>query len=411
MRQTLTKITLWIVLIIVILLVTIGVLWYFSSKTTQEGTPGAIRSVLNLFPGFQIDTPEVIPEVVDTTPVVSTSTEVQQGIPRIRQISDTPVVGFGTFTKGATTTIRYMERATGNVFEARSDTLTLNRITNKTISNVLKAEWTNSTSSVVILTGDQNDVVTAFLVTIPQLNASSTPVNEVYTQYLTNYIEDIASSPSRDQVALLSQGTVVGINSKGVSKTLYTSPYRTWDISFPEANTLSLVTRASKHALGYAYTSGIGTNVLGKIAGDSFALQIKTAPNAAKSLISYTNGNKIEFGIIAHANKQITPVPLATFADKCVWNTSNTAICAVPIAILSNVTYPDDWYMGLTQTVDTLWSIDGVTGTIKLLTDFKELGGNTLFDITQLNVSSDNKYLYFINKRDLTLWSVRLSEE
>jgi hypothetical protein len=97
-----------------------------------------------------------------------------------------------------------------------------------------------------------------------------------------------------------------------------------------------------------------------------------------------------------------------TYVEKCVWSKidPSLAYCAVPLDV-PNEAQPEGWYKSTTQTRDVIYKVDATTGETSLVLDEKELGENEI-DMEKLALSPDEDYIYFINKKDLTLWSYEL---
>jgi hypothetical protein len=99
-----------------------------------------------------------------------------------------------------------------------------------------------------------------------------------------------------------------------------------------------------------------------------------------------------------------------TLSDKCIWSNlrKNEIYCAVPTEI-PNAMYPDDWYRGNVSFVDQIWHLDTNTGEVHLLANLLTLSSK-LIDATDLTLDPKEDNLYFINKRDLTLWALDLNQ-
>ncbi len=99
-----------------------------------------------------------------------------------------------------------------------------------------------------------------------------------------------------------------------------------------------------------------------------------------------------------------------TTTDKCVWSKLNPSevYCAVPTEIPTGI-YPDDWYRGNVQFADQIWHLDTVTGEVHIIANLLSLS-NELIDVINPELDPKENFLYFMNKRDLTLWSLDLNE-
>jgi len=90
--------------------------------------------------------------------------------PRLRHISFVPTAGavafdISTSTNATTTTtvfIRWIERATGHIFETPSESLTVNEISNTTIPKIHEALWSSDGNNVILryLKDDQTTIRT-----------------------------------------------------------------------------------------------------------------------------------------------------------------------------------------------------------------------------------------------------------
>ncbi len=102
---------------------------------------------------------------------------------------------------------------------------------------------------------------------------------------------------------------------------------------------------------------------------------------------------------------EILPV---TIAEKCVWSTKqeNVFFCGIPVnGVGSNE--PDNWYLGNTHLTDFIWKFDSASEIGQLLIEPKKEFDVDL-DVFEPKLSPNEDYLIFTNKRDLTLWAVKI---
>ena len=101
--------------------------------------------------------------------------------------------------------------------------------------------------------------------------------------------------------------------------------------------------------------------------------------------------------------------PLKTLPEKCVWGgvAKEILYCAVP-ATPNKGEYPDIWYQGIESFNDELWSINTTTGQTEIVADKETFSENGGVDATKLQLSPKEDYLSFINKKDLTLWLIKI---
>ncbi|MBI2052674.1 MAG: hypothetical protein HYT34_00290, partial [Candidatus Ryanbacteria bacterium] len=117
--------------------------------------------------------------------------------------------------------------------------------------------------------------------------------------------------------------------------------------------------------------------------------------------LSSEDGVKLE--VHDEKNSTVKELSLKTLPEKCAFSIKdrNVLFCAVPRS-LGQETLPDAWWQGRVNFADSLWKINLGSGESSLL-----LGGGG-FDITHLFTSPHEDYIFFINKNDSTLWSLRI---
>jgi hypothetical protein len=88
--------------------------------------------------------------------------------------------------------------------------------------------------------------------------------------------------------------------------------------------------------------------------------------------------------------------------EKCVGGTGarDNQFCASPFT-LNEPNLPDAWYKGRYVSNDNLWEISAGKGSL-LAYPSHTIGRN--LDIQNLQISEDDRMLYFSNRIDNTLW-------
>ena len=77
---------------------------------------------------------------------------------------------------------------------------------------------------------------------------------------------------------------------------------------------------------------------------------------------------------------------------------------------VDNGEYPDSWYQGVVSFNDKIWKVDINTNSSELIFDFQTESGKD-FDVIEPFLSDDDEYLFFINKKDLSFWSLSLKKQ
>lgn len=108
--------------------------------------------------------------------------------------------------------------------------------------------------------------------------------------------------------------------------------------------------------------------------------------------VASTDGNTDEYSFA-----------IDTIAEKCVWanKDSDVIYCAFP-RNSDGLTLPDSWWSGEVSFDDNFWKINTVTGETVMIWDKND------FDAVKLFLSTDDSVLFFVNKKDSTLWGLRI---
>ncbi len=132
------------------------------------------------------------------------------------------------------------------------------------------------------------------------------------------------------------------------------------------------------------------------------------SPDGKKFLVSSAEGkNKLRLGVVDSDGSNYQDLHLATLVSKCVWSKDNQNIyCALPLNIASSVTMPDDYQLEKIKTRDSFWKINIATGEKKRIVELEEIKGD--YDVSSPLLSSDESYLFFINRFDSKLYAVEL---
>src|SRR3989344_4503161 len=401
-----------IIIFIAVLLVAIalGVAYYFFFMKDGEGEP--VPPTLPLGPGG------VLPPMPLVSTGTSTSgTEARVVIPRLRQITSEPVGGAGIFDivntdKTKSTLIRYIQRADGNIFETKTDTLAVNRISNKTIPKIYEAIWGNAGDAVITRQlKDDNETIESFAAKLSG-NASSTE-RELSGVYLPQKISVLTISPDKSKMFYLyptnlaAGGGVGGIlaGADGGKKTLiFESALSEWLATFADNKTIVLTTKPSAGAKGFAYFLITNAGEIRKIVGGIAGLTILVSPDKKLALYSESSGGSFRTKIYNLIENSASDFELQTLPEKCVWSRNEPAVvfCAVPTTLPTG-DYPDSWYQGRVVFSDDIWKINTATGeTSRLISP--ETFINKTIDVINPLLNESESFLLFMNKIDLTPW-------
>lgn len=370
---------------------------FFPSSSKEEGGAKESQSLLNQ---FNLSENQLTDE---TTPI-------------LRQISNNPVAGATIFKKEINKkteegvevdyVIRYIEKATGHIYEATANTFTQHRISNTTIPKIQEALWLDS-NSLVIRYLDGNDIKTFSA----KLVGEDPTAQELEGEFLQDNIKEIIGFKKGIFYLLENGSGSIGVSSDKQDenkKIIFESSLKEWLIENVNDKQISFTTKPAVNIPGFSFLFDTSTNSFNKIIGEKANLSTLTSH---LTNILYSEYGKLGPKLSIYNNQEKTnlEVPLTTFPEKCVWNKDNTYLyCGVPSEDLTNSDLTK-WYQGLISFSDNIWKIDTQNNSIEFLISPMEFEVENL-DIVSPLLSEDENYLLFINKIDYSLWGLKLEK-
>ncbi|HEY4512700.1 MAG TPA: hypothetical protein VJH63_03540 [Candidatus Paceibacterota bacterium] len=391
----------------------------------------------NFAPQDQSNTPEAIGNVSENTD--------NDGISRLRHLTTEPTAGDAILvkevdvikdrvkTKEKQYWVRYSDRATGHIFDININSPTAKKISNTTIPKIYEAIFTPDGNSLIarFLSGNNTDQIITYYITLKDRAPATTTektsgsviaqnnigakqeLKETSGIYLDPDIREIALSPSGTKILLLTYAgkgsqLILSDTSGKKPRTVLSHPLREWLVSFLGETKAVLTTKPSGSTNGYAYVLDLDTGTLRKIIGEIAGLTVLPNKNNSAYLAAGTPDGTIKLFVYFNNEDEIKMLQLATFPEKCVWSNvdNDIAYCAVP-NVIPNALYPDVWYQGKVSFTDNIWKINVKSGETNLVSSLSSESGQAI-DGVNLRLASDDTYLTFINKTDLTLWGLNL---
>jgi len=438
-----------IVVILILVALGAGAYWYFMIKPFQF--PAETTTPTNGTTGFQ--------PIGRTVPFngnsASTTTQNNQNasqsqkpivIPTLRELSATPVGGYGAMVTASTTAAEWIDRGRGNVYQASEDSLTIATLSNTLVPRMYESVWNKGLTAFIgslLQDGDtapsavyaqliaQATTTIPIASTVSKGTASSSPTSKTVSQSsnantvgsltpfelrgknLPSTVVAYAASPDKTKLFMFAVeggngvGYVSSFDGNSVTK-IFTTPLTQVNVDWPSANIIAITTKGSASYNGYLYFVNPKTGVWAKVLGPVTGLSAIVSHDGKYVLASLTGANDNTLTSIYSVSKKAgTDAGIRTMAEKCAWGNfyQDVVYCAVPSTPVSG-TYPDDWYSGALSTVDKIWQVDAATGEVHLVSSLSQ----TTHLIDGFNLGSDAKdnYLFFMNKKDLSLWSLNL---
>ena len=387
--------------------------WYFFLRSQTTAT-----TALNTARGFNAQTPTG-GGFGTTDTGISTSDSAGFGVsgnsaapvstttpPQLWHVTVIPVggVGFATSTTGSK--VRYVERATGYVFEANPTTSGLARLTNSLMPKIYEAYIAGGNRILArYLTADGSISTFAGLVATATTSSSLTGVS------LPKNLLAVASDPATPQLFYLQRegSGVAGITAAwdgSKPKQVFSSALSDWRVWWLSDGRIVLTQKPADSLAGYAYTlkAGVLTPLLGPLSG----LSILPRTNSSALLYSTSSGGNLALFARMSATTTATRLAITTLADKCAWvpGTALIAYCAVP-QTAAPTGFLDAWYRGEMHSADALWRVDVSTGQSQLI--FTPATTVSL-DVVNPVVDDTGAYIAFMNAADGSPWLLRLNK-
>lgn len=407
-----TKI-IFIVVFILVGIIMLGVYSYFKNTTSPTANPNA--SLVQKFNPFgtstKIATTNNEPNNTNTTNTNQTATQNS----RFYQITNFAVVG-ATYlddnrktSEGDSTVaptfevapaVRYVERATGHIYEMYLDTKSSGEISNSTIPGVHEVLFDNTANSTIYrYISDDNKSITSFMAT---LGGSS--------GFLPTDVLDVSLSPDKTKFfSLIKSKTGVIGNIKSFSNTktnqVFTSNFSEWTPQWVTDQNIYLTTKPSYLVNGSIFSLSVVNGTLTKIFGDIPGLTTLASGDGNSILFGSSLDVGPKLNIFNIKNHTSTDLKLYGIPEKCIWSKDNINVyCALPNTI-TGTDYPDTWYQGEVSFTDYFVKINTVTGDTSTLANS---ANETPIDATNLFMNKNEDKLFFTNKKDSTLWSLDL---
>lgn len=393
-----------IILIIVAVLLIVGGIWFFSRGPAGDGSGGFFSG---LFPLGGDDSGGTGVPPPDGGNLPSSG-----GENVLTQLTKNAVAGAGA----ASTTIRYVEKSTGHVYEIEPNGQNKKRVSNATILKTFESLWSPLADKLVMRyfedTGESILSVKNFSANLFPSGTNSTssaPASSpVQGMFFPGGAYPMTISPFEDKVFYLvfSNGIANGIISDfegKEQKIVLKIPFGDFLVSWPSKEIIALYPKPSFFADGYLYFLDIKTGALSRILGGAKGLTALVSSDGTKVLYSASRSKGFDTKFFNISEKTGRPFDLLALPEKCVWSgkDGNIIYCAVP-SVYPQVNYPDDWYQGTIFFSDSIWRVNNETRETIILNDKMDN------DVVSPFLTKDENYFIFTDKKDGTLWSLKL---
>ncbi len=425
-RETIIKIILTIFFIVFFGFI----FWYFytpeeNQKTNQEEND----FFSNIFPSNGNISENNFSE--DNENNFSEDNEIQ--IPKLRQLSKNPTssIYFWQKKENKEFNIRFLEITTGHVFQTETDNTNITRVSNTTIPRIKESFWVSEDEFFIRYLNSFGDIKTFYSVLknkIPQSplsnkenvnNNSKDDYKKTEGIFFPDNIKEIVFNKNEKEIFYLlennedensnkTKGYITNINSTERTE-IFNSELKYWNMnSFFDENIL-FSQKSSYKNYTPLFNLNKNTGVFEKIFEAKKSLNHLASKDFSKILITYKEdfGNNFVFGILdLETNNFLEIDSFPTIIEKCVWSDLGNIFCAGPRGGFSEKD-PDSWYKGFSIFEDFIYKINPENRNVEIIFNSQNEEYRS-FDIINLGISADEKYLYFINKKTFTPWVYKI---
>jgi len=309
-------------------------------------------------------------------------------------------------TTSATSTpdveVRFIDRASGNVYSYVAHARTLTRISNKTLPGIQVASWTP----------DGSRVYAQFLASsggLEQVNTYAMDAQGGNGYLLDNNLSEAVIAGANTLFTLFpgttgSVGTLSDADGSN-AHTLFSSVLSALTVH-PTTGDLFATNKPSSQLDGYGFQISRKTGAFSRILGPLRGLSVLPNPDGTSLLYSYTDGGVYHLRVLDLATRASTALPVATLAEKCAWTADGKSVyCAVPTNLSGNL--PDDWYQGAVSFTDRIWKIDLSDRLATLILDPSQVGKVSV-DAVDLTLDPSEDVLVFTDKHTGALYAYDL---
>lgn len=387
-----------IVLILAVLAVWVYLMFF--------GVPEEADDIFANFSFGDATDPVVIPEPIpELEPESTTVVDVASDSP-LQQLTTKSVAGYvyiatTTSSTSVTQLVQYAERGTGHIYEINLDSGEEVRVSGTTIPKITDAVFSPN-GTYVALSSFYGFSADTYAGVLSNENGGSVVGESLPPQAREIHLTDTGSLsyivPTNTGSRIETKNLNTNIVATG--QTLpFTSISMIWDTD--EAGTDYFYNSPDSNYTGSLYK--LSTDGFTAVVNEKFGL----APMVQNQQIieTYNDGG----GLVSSASNLSAPeqvsLDVIAIPEKCVFSQSSDQFmfCASDFTQNPNKEYLTNWYKGVDSHNDLLWRVSLVETDAILLLNPEQSVGRTI-DVYKPFVDFTNTYLFFINKRDGTLW-------
>jgi hypothetical protein len=324
---------------------------------------------------------------------------------KIRAISQEAIYS-PTITSDKNQVIYYL-RSSGNIWKSDFDGANLSQVSSVFLENLIKVFWSPDKSKEIAIFEDGLGNVSKYF--YDHTTNKSLPLNK-YTNYVV-WSPDSKKIAYQYQNDFTNENTISLANPDGSNYSIILKTrMKNLDLEWPKGSEIYLQEKPSGLVPSSLYSLNSLSKTFGEVLSNINGLSVKWSADGSKILYSQTttSGKSINLFVASRNGSNPKSLSIATFVEKCAWSQDLRYIyCAIPKNIAEARVLPDDFYKGTFLADDDFFKINMDTGEkTKILEDSQM---TETYDANELFLSPNENYLFFVNKVNGLLYSIKLN--
>lgn len=299
-------------------------------------------------------------------------------------------------------TLRYVQKSNGHIYDTEITNKNSKKISNTTIPGVQEAFFNKDANTVIYryLSFD-NKNIESFIATL----------GKTHGEFLPENIQNVVLNKDKNKFFILLKNKIGSVGysrsfEPSIKSEIFSSSFSEWIPQWVSDENIYLTTKASYSFKGGLFNFNTKNKTITKIIDNIPGLTTLINIDGSRVVYSEYSNSGLKLNIFNIKEKSINDLDTKGLPEKCVWGKNNsTLFCAIP----NNMNYdnlPDLWYQGLVSFSDKFVKINTTNGEVE---DIINSSSVTPVDAINLVLDDTESKLFFINKKDSTLWGLNLN--